>query len=215
MKKMKQLCASVLLIGSMGTLFGAAGRDQTISPQTYCTGYITGSCNITIAPAEVGDVVDFDTAGAKKEALGDISAEKSGTIAVPAVNKKQLVSFTPQGDTPFKGKEIELLFASFDVNKLPADSSKTLKEALERTVARLRKEMGDELKTMVLTYRKLPGETKWTEFGGTGLPMADPSQADPLNYTITPNGQFTIKAQAQVKGKVETFTWKADLGKIG
>ena len=214
MNKMTQLCVSVLFIGSMGTLFGAAGRDNNITTQTYCTGNVTGTCNITVAAAEVGDVVAFDTAGASKKELGDIlpGAEKSGSIAIPLVNKQQIISFVPKGDTPFKGQTIKLLLISFDVNKLPADSS----DSVKNNAARMKKAMGDaNAKTMVSAYRQLPGEDKWTEFGTTGTPLANLGEAVPINYTVMPNGQFIIKVQFQLKGVQETLSWNAGLGKLG
>ena len=211
MNKIKQLCALTLLIGSMGTLFGTAARDMTISPMTACVGNVTGTCTITVAAAEVGDVVPFDTTGVPTEKLGDISAEKSGQIAVPSVDKKQIISFVPQGDTPFKGQEIKLLLASFDVNKLPADADASIKN----NVARMKKAMGDNAKTMVSAYRQLPGEDKWTEFGATGTPLTNLGEAVPINYTVMPNGQFDIKIQFQLKGTQQTQSWSASLGKIG
>lgn len=207
----KQLI-TILLIGSMGPLSAASGRDQTIKPYTCCVGNITGSCTCIIPAAEVGDQVKFDTTGVPVKALGTISAEMSGTITIPLVDKKQIISFVPQGDTPFKGKEIKLLFASFDVNKLPADAS----ESVKNNAIKMKKGMGDAVKTMVSSYRQLPGETLWTEFGTTGSPLADLGKADPINYTIMPNGQFIVRTQFLNKeGKIEPLTWNADLGKIG
>ena len=214
MNKMTQLCVSVLFVGSMGTLFGAAGRDVDVSPQTYCSGNITGNCTITIAPAEVGDVVEFDTTGAPKKELGDIlpGTEKSGSIAIPLVNKQQIISFVPKGATPFTGQTIKLLLISFDVKNLPAGSS----DSVKNNAARMKKAMGEaNVKTMVSAYRQLPGETKWTEFGTTGTPVANLGEAVPLNYTVMPNGQFIIKTQFQLKGVTETLTWNAGLGKLG
>jgi hypothetical protein len=162
-------------------------------------------------PAEVGDQVRFDTTGVPIEALGKIEAEKSGNISLPLVNKKQIISFVPQGDTLFKGKEIKLLFASFEVNKLPADAS----ESVKNNAVKMKKGMGDTVKTMISAYRQLPGEKLWTEFGTTGSPLSDLREANPLSYSIMPNGQFVVKTQYLDKdGKVETLSWSANLGKI-
>ncbi len=215
MKMITQLFISVLLITSMGTLFSAVGPDgkMEISPTTCCAGNVTGSCTCIVPPAEVGDQVPFDMAGVPVEALGDISAEKSGKIPVPLVNKKQLVTFVPQSDTLFKGQEIKLLFTSFDVNKLPEGSS----DSVKNNAIRMKRTMGEGVKTMTTAYRQLPGEELWTELGTTGSSIADLSQAAPIDYTIKPNGVFVVKMQyiSAATGKLVTDTLSANLGAIG
>jgi hypothetical protein len=175
-----------------------------------CTGNVTGNCTIQLPPAEVGDQVKFDTTGVPVEALGNIEAEKSGTISIPLVNKMQIISFVPQGTTPFKGQEIKLLLASFDVNKIPAGAS----DSVKNNAIKMKKVLGDNAKTMVSAYRQLPGEKLWTEFATTGLPLATLDYAE-LNYTVMPNGQFDIRTHYMLKGVLMTYSWSAGLGKIG
>ena len=100
MNKMTQLCVSVLLIGSMGSLFGLAARDNIVSTETACVGNVKGNCTVTRAAAETGDVVAFDTAGAPKKVLGDIlsGTEKSGDIAILIYTLKA----SDHGHSPFR-----------------------------------------------------------------------------------------------------------------
>lgn len=175
---MKKLLAIVAVVAISGYLYSAssAGRDATIETKTYsCNGYQT-QCNFNLNA--VGDLFtdsQLGSNGLSLNYLGVIPKAREIKIANFNIGSKALYSFIPTKayssnpmDKSIVNKEIKILFVGSTKNGEFA----------------------------VMTYRKLPGESKWMEMATT---MIGQPQAIDLKVTLMPNGNAVFKQNGQTQ----------------
>lgn len=133
------------------------------------------------------NAVSIDTANVPVKNLGVISSEIKGGgmsgqpgLPVPAVNGKQILTYTPsQGH--YAGTKVKLLIATYNVDNPEVPVllwSAGAKAAGHNTVVGLLSQYGSQ--------------QDWTPQGVSALTLTDVSHLTPMWYTINPNGDYSV-----------------------
>lgn len=190
MKKFNMYVASLITLVAVGA-HGAAGRDNVVNSYG-CAG--TGNCNFIFNAVGDRKSIDVNVSAIR---LGLISGKKTMRVNMPSLNGQKLFTLAisqpysnSMVDKSIVGKSMELLF----VSSLADDEAKKLVPSAV---------------SMVKLYRRLSGETLWTEFSST-VSSVMPSQVN-TQVTIEPNGNATYVIDEQ--GNTETgYLGKAIIG---